>query len=495
MDAFLRNARARNTHVEATLNLSFPAQVHLALQQLEDLITKINDLVENRIEKNLKIIARTILVDLPEDKSVTLDEFVSMQELAVREQTEMLVSKNLEVETAVEDLIAMLKQFPLDPSVPDLPEPELSALRVHYNRMTYQALLNCARNSLNQIKKRVCARGGTGFLFVQRPFFEVDVQLSVPSVRLSPSLEDVQRAINRSAVAVLGCAKRMWDWGQLGMPDERKRAFFDRLGRDTEIIKVALLLTGALHATRNQVAECLGTFKKYDWLWKDDKDLQYRKFVEGNPTITDYDVELRRFMEIEREIERIPPMHNIGALTLNTANLKLQLRAESRQWKIQYSAKVHQQAREAMYNLLEYIRVTTNKLHVEVKDLDSLRFVMTILREIRERESSIEMELTPILDMYQMLEHYLPGGLVDKDEMDQKTIMRPSWRKLVEMAEGIADTLSQIQGQYKKQLILDVREFTADCKAFRADFEENGRQLQGQLLDACTMFFTVEKER
>ena len=39
---------------------------------------------------------------------------------------------------------------------PHLPEPELSALRVHYNKMTYQALLNCARNSLNQIKKRVC---------------------------------------------------------------------------------------------------------------------------------------------------------------------------------------------------------------------------------------------------------------------------------------------------------------------------------------------------
>ena len=123
--------------------------------------------------------------------------------------------------------------------------------------------------------------------------------------------------------------------------------------------------------------------------------------------------------------------------------------------------------------------MTTNKLHVEVKDLDSLRFVMTILREIRERESSIEMELTPILDMYQMLEHYLPGGLVDKDEMDQKTIMRPSWRKLVDMAEGIADTLSQIQGQYKKQLILDVREFVADCRSFRSDFEDNGPQQPG----------------
>lgn len=34
--------------------------------------------------------------------------------------------------------------------------------------------------------------------------------------------------------------------------------------------------------------------------------------------------------------------------------------------------------------------------------------------QVRERESSIEMEITPILDMYQMLEHYLPGGIIDK---------------------------------------------------------------------------------
>ncbi|KAJ8610701.1 hypothetical protein CTAYLR_005659 [Chrysophaeum taylorii] len=468
---------------------AYKVQVRSALRQLEDLIVKINDLVENRIEKNLKIIARTMLVDLPEDKSVTLDDFVSMQECAVHGRTQILVAKNVEVETAVEDLVIMLNQFPLDPSVKS-DNAQLAKIKTHYNKLTYQALLSCARNSLNQIKKRVCSRVASGYLFVERPFFEVDVQLSVPSVRLSPSLDDVQRAINRSAVAVLGCAKATMDWGQLfegpqcdnnnnNNNNNNKPSFFDRLGRDTEIIKVALLLTGALFATKNQVHDYLVAFKKYDWLWKDDKDLQYRKFAAGNPTIGDYENELRRFMNVEREIERIPPMHNIGALTLNTANLKLQLRNESRQWKIQYSTKVHQQARDAMYSLLEYIRVTTNKLHVEVKDLDSLRFVMTVLKEIRERESSIEMELTPIADMYHMLEHYLPGGLVDKDEMDQKSIMRPSWRKLVDLAETIADQLSKIQGQYKRQLILDVRDFAADAKQFRADFETNGPQQPG----------------
>jgi dynein heavy chain len=90
---------------------TYKTQVHAALSQLEDLILKINDLVAYRVEKNLKIIARTMLVDLPTHRSVTLDEFVSMQEHAVRDRTTALVAKNLEVETAVEDLITMLRRF------------------------------------------------------------------------------------------------------------------------------------------------------------------------------------------------------------------------------------------------------------------------------------------------------------------------------------------------------------------------------------------------
>ena len=89
-----------------------------------------------------------------------------------------------------------------------------------------------------------------------------------------------------------------------------------------------------------QVFEYLSGFRKYDWLWKEDKDVQYKRFVASNPAISDYEAELAKFMDIESEIEAIPTFHNIGPLTLNTTNLKLQLGSESRQWKIQYSNKV-----------------------------------------------------------------------------------------------------------------------------------------------------------
>jgi dynein heavy chain len=140
---------------------------------------------------------------------------------------------------------------------------------------------------------------------------------------------------------------------------------------------------------------------------------------------------------------------------------------------------VHQQAKEALDELTEYMRVTHNKLGRQVDSLDSLRFVMTVLKEVREREACIEMEINPILDMYQMLESYLPGGCMDKEEMDEKSVIRATWHRLVTFAEAKTDELSHIQGNFKKQLMKDVKEFAAGVETFRTDFVENGPMVSG----------------
>lgn len=44
------------------------------------------------------------------------------------------------------------------------------------------------------------------------------------------------------------------------------------------------------------------------------------------------------------------------------------------------------------------------KLKKEVLDLDGLRFMMNMLKEVRQRESGINMEINPIMNMYQVRE-------------------------------------------------------------------------------------------
>ncbi|CAM9666191.1 unnamed protein product, partial [Choristocarpus tenellus] len=410
-----------------SLNIeSYKLSIHDALHRLEVIIMKTNDIVDNRIEKNLRIIRRTVLVNMPQDRSLSLEDFVEMQEHSVRVTTDLLVERNIEVEIAVDDLISVATDGQRG-STSEESKGVTQDLRRHYNRLMYQAVLTCTKQSLMEIKKRACSKVGSSFLFIERPFFEVDVQLSVPSVRLSPSLEDIQRNVNAAATSVLGCAKRMRDWGESDIPEDQHITFFEALGQDIEIVKTVLLVTGAMYGTTKEVRDYLSSFRKYDWLWKEDKDVQYRNFVESNPTICDYEAELAKFCHVEREIEMIPPFKNIGALSLNAANLKLQLGSECRQWKVQYADKVHRKARDSMVALLDYIRLTITRLNVEVDGLDSLRYVMNVLKEVRERESTIEFEISPILDMYQLLDQYLSGGLIDKEEMDQKSIIRISW--------------------------------------------------------------------
>ena len=136
-----------------------------------------------------------------------------------------------------------------------------------------------------------------------------------------------------------------------------------------------------------------------------------------------------------------------------------------------YSNKVHQLAKEQMVNLYDYMRGVTIKLNVEVPVIGH-----SALRGKRGKRGSrervvIEMEITPILDMYSMLEYYLPDGLIDKEEIEQRQGMASSWRKVVENADQVSDALIAVQGDYKKQLVRDIRDFVMDIRQLRKDFE------------------------
>ena len=58
----------------------------------------------------------------------------------------------------------------------------------HYSRLMYRAILTTTKRSLQIVKKRIGSTSSGGFLFVERPFFDVDVELSIPNVKMNPSL-------------------------------------------------------------------------------------------------------------------------------------------------------------------------------------------------------------------------------------------------------------------------------------------------------------------
>lgn len=167
-------------------------RIHSGLTRLEELIRKINDMVDNRIESNLKMVSKTPLVDLPQDKSFTFEDFVSTQARYIKGKAQELAIRNAEVERAVNELVDLVQSHPRENTEVHLGENEVMSFRRHYSRLMYQAILAATKASFNVMKKRLGSRASGGFLFVERPIFDVEVQLSIPNVAMSPSLEDIQ---------------------------------------------------------------------------------------------------------------------------------------------------------------------------------------------------------------------------------------------------------------------------------------------------------------
>ena len=50
---------------------------------------QINDILDNRVEKNLRLVSRISMVVLPDNASFSLEDFVTVQEQHIRNQTDV----------------------------------------------------------------------------------------------------------------------------------------------------------------------------------------------------------------------------------------------------------------------------------------------------------------------------------------------------------------------------------------------------------------------
>jgi len=99
----------------ASMNIdAYLGQTNHGITRLGELLNKVNDLIENRIEGCLKIVSKTPLVDLPEDKfPFNVSDFVNMQEQFIKDQSSGMDCKNLEIERSVYDLLELVDKSPL----------------------------------------------------------------------------------------------------------------------------------------------------------------------------------------------------------------------------------------------------------------------------------------------------------------------------------------------------------------------------------------------
>ena len=256
---------------------------------------------------------------------------------------------------------------------------------------------------------------------------------------------------------------------------------FHKIAKDIEIVRVVLLLTGSIQGLKNQVADYLASFHVYEWLWKDSKDIAYKKFMKTDPNLDDYQRELNRFTIAKSDIENIVGIHNMSALSLVTKNVKIQLQHMAELWTVSFSTKLHEDARNRMNSILDYIKTTENWLkRTPPVDLQSLRAVMNQLGKFA---SGSQVSIWRSILSWTCMPFWSAFFLL-------RIWTRKRWTRF-QCSRVLGGSLSivqrscrwpyKVQVGFKKTLLKDIRNFRSNVAEFKTEWKRKVPEFQGSI--------------
>ena len=98
-----------------------------------------------------------------------------------------------------------------------------------------------------------------------------------------PISEHLQTGKLIAVAQVLSAAKLLPAWGQ--EPGAAAGTLYEALVREKDIVRMVLLLTGAITSTKQGVDDFAGSFDCFSFLWLKDLAGEYAAFLATNPNL------------------------------------------------------------------------------------------------------------------------------------------------------------------------------------------------------------------
>ncbi|XP_034058617.1 dynein heavy chain 5, axonemal isoform X1 [Gymnodraco acuticeps] len=412
-------------------------------------------------------------------------------------------------------------------------EEEAQELLSYFNHRNVDALLRLTRNTLEMLRKRIHASSLMHFLVEsdsrvkssgQQAIFRVDVTLSIPNIAMVPALEEVQQALNRAVECVVSVSKGVGQWSKERISkrkmNERRMAalkqdssesesedgsttyrsladdstsdmsasviqaipfqarnYCKSVSENKEIVKLVSVLSTSISSTKKEVMTALDRFSRYHHIWRKDREDTMRKFIEGSPLLSEFESQIIFYRDLELEINSEPEYITVGALALFTADLKMSLTAETKNWMVDYGRYCNRKYRSDMEQIFAFVDEAGKKLNRQIKDLDDIRIAMASLKEIREHQISIDFKVGPTEESYAMLHKY--DLSVAKEEADKVDTLRYTWEKLLSRTTEVQNELVALQPNFRGELVSNVETFVEDCQHFYQEYDKDGPMVVG----------------
>ncbi|XP_061590629.1 dynein axonemal heavy chain 5-like [Cololabis saira] len=495
--------------------------VYAALEELDYAVRVASDLLNCRIGQLLGDMTSCCLLVLPEDSPISPQDLLLQTDSNVQAAAAALSWQSQQVEKYVFELIEELKKKMRTTETVNL-QGSFQCLHVRhksrclsclpcrfsiligqlYNNTT-KALVTATRSSLEALWKRLhvikhqfrsSSSSGACSGQLSPPLFRSSIQLAIPKIVIRPSLQDIQTAVNKLVSVVMSATKDLPPWtrfhhkqqqmDQAAAPDEGDDIPVQELqpqdravAEHKDIIRLMSQLNSIVSSLNIPAADTLNELSHFSTLWNQDPQEQVQTFLQSDPRVTEFAYQLRFYSNLEEQISELPGFRLVGAILLDTEELKLSLTEECRLWKRAFSEVLNSRESANMNDVISFVNGMTKTLQHPIKDLEDVRQAMAAIREVREAEFRIDTTISQVEDSFALLQK---NELLSNDgSAECLDGLSYTWKNLKALEMESQNTLVKLEPTMRSDLLAAVQGFQSATQSFCTNYDLRGPSVEG----------------
>ncbi|NXO39161.1 DYH10 protein, partial [Locustella ochotensis] len=333
----------------------FILQCTQTIGNLELLVHQIHNISED-INSKLQSIESTNLFKFPHskngDKHLGAKEFFDYIKCEQEKEVEQLVRKY----SAIPQFLIEVERRVA--STNSGKSPTLASYYAYWENRIYQALTQLIVKNLQVFNATVLANV---------PLLQIEVVLSASEITLQPNASEIEKMTVQSIQDCVEVTKHFLRWMHgtcIECPPQHTKAdevvtfsFYSDVSQSPLIIEQALLITQNVNELLASLSKYLNQWKRYDLLWKSDREAVLDRLAAEKPACVIFDEQLQFYMKVAQEVTQQPLIKDEQFIRLQLAPLASAVQENAKSWVMSLGKLLNNLVREELFSLQDEIHV------------------------------------------------------------------------------------------------------------------------------------------
>ncbi|NXU60346.1 DYH10 protein, partial [Horornis vulcanius] len=243
-------------------------------------------------------------------------------------------------------------------------------LRNHLYHFLHSSYYAYWENRIYQVLTQLIVKNLQAFnatIVANVPLLQIEAVLSVPGITLQPNASEIEKMTEQSIQDCVEVTKHFVRWMHgtcIECPPQRVKAnevvtfsFYRDVSQSPLIIEQTVLIAQNVHKLLASLNKCLNQWKRYDLLWKSDKDAVLGRLAAEKPACVIFDEQLQFYMKVSQEVTQQPLIKDEQFVRLQLAPLASAVQENAKSWVMSLGKLLNELVREDLFSLQDEIQV------------------------------------------------------------------------------------------------------------------------------------------